>query len=315
MRSAFWGLASLLAFSAYSVSAGAQGGEDSPRAREEASRFYNEGLKAAEAGRWDEARESFLRAWGARKHWQIAANLGRAEIMLKKHRDAAEHLTYFLRNAPRETSKEELSKARELLMEARANVAEVTITVDVSGSDVLVSGALVGRAPLSDPIFVDPGSVVIEARREGYSPSRRSVDAAAGSSHTVDLRLTPHGAADRGAPSPVLMMSGIFASGALAGVGVASAVISRSKKAEAAQIHDRFQLSEAQCMEDGPCTRTRNAAREQYSTFAHASLFTLVGACAVGAGTAVYALTGSSSVKGSAFVGPNGGMVGISAVW
>jgi hypothetical protein len=201
--------------------------------------------------------------------------------------------------------------------EASAKVGEVTIAVDVGRADVFVNGTLVGRSPLVGPVFVDPGPVVIEARLDGYESSRSLMDVVTGSSHTVDLKLTRRGSTQQGTASNALIWSGIFASGALMGVGVVSAAISVSKKAEAAEVPERFQLNEAQCKDrdHSACRLTRNAARDQYSAFAYASLWSLVGACAFGAGTATYALMGSSSVKGSAFVGPNGGMVGLSAVW
>src|SRR5262245_39603845 len=64
-----------------------------------AARHYEDGVRAAKLTLWADAYQSFLAAWKLKQHYQIAANLGRAELMLKKYRDAAEHMAFFLREA------------------------------------------------------------------------------------------------------------------------------------------------------------------------------------------------------------------------
>src|SRR4051812_11230392 len=71
----------------------------SPEALAESSRLYDEGVKAADLGHWEKARGHFLEAWRIRRHWKVAVNLGRAETKVGKNRDAAEHLTFFLKEA------------------------------------------------------------------------------------------------------------------------------------------------------------------------------------------------------------------------
>src|SRR5262245_60764190 len=66
---------------------------------EQAAKHYEEGVKAARRGELDRAYEAFLSAWNEKRHFQIAANLGMTELQLGKHRDAAVHLSYFLRES------------------------------------------------------------------------------------------------------------------------------------------------------------------------------------------------------------------------
>jgi len=297
-----------------------------PDADDEASKLYEEGVKASKAEQWEKARDLFLQAWRIGRHWQIAANLGRVELKLGKHRDAAEHLAYFFKNAPSGLSEEEMQKARQLFREAREQVGEIKISTDVDGADLRVNGEPVGKAPLSDAVFVSPGDVVVEGRSEGYELKRVSVSVTAGSSHNVDLRLIPNQTLP---PSPqggasleqksglrdALVVSGILVSGLLAGAGTISAVVSASGKAEAADVLKRFDADTPQCRANEDCRETYNAARHQYSAFAYASLWSFVGACAVGAGTVTYAMVGSSSLKATALVSPGGGMVVLTAGW
>jgi hypothetical protein len=101
-------------------------------------------VRAAKLALWQRAYTSFLQAWRLKQHYQIAANLGRAELKLRKYRDAAEHLTYFLREASA-VGPDERKAAQAMLDEARAKVGALTIIVDRPGAVVLVDGVAIGR--------------------------------------------------------------------------------------------------------------------------------------------------------------------------
>src|SRR5277367_5778545 len=120
---------------------------------EKARQLYDEGLAAFKKGKVAEAHASYLAAWSLNKHWQIAANLADTEIELSKFREAAEHATYYLANAPANRTE----RAEALLKRALVRVAVLTITVEPAGAEVLVDDALAGTAPLPQPVFLDPG--------------------------------------------------------------------------------------------------------------------------------------------------------------
>jgi hypothetical protein len=160
-----------------------------PEALADAKRFYDEGVKAADASQWETAREQFLSSWRIRQHWKIAANLGRAEMKLNRYRDAAEHLTFFLREAPPEVPAEDRKATQQMLDKAKAKVGALTIRVNLPGAEVVVDGQVVGNAPLPGPVFVDPGQVFVEARLEGFARSRVGKVAVAGKEEMVSLQL------------------------------------------------------------------------------------------------------------------------------
>ena len=83
----------------------------SPEQDAEATRLYDEGRKLAKTDQWIKARDAFLRAWHLKPHWQIAAALGRAELKAGLHRDAAEHLTASLRDAPASLDEKRIGKS------------------------------------------------------------------------------------------------------------------------------------------------------------------------------------------------------------
>lgn len=151
-----------------------------------------EGKSASQAGQWQKARDAYHAAWQLKQDWKLAANLGRAEFQVGRYRDAAEHLAYCIREAPPGLSREapaEWNALRDLLQKARGKVEALAITVEPAGAEVVVGGVVVGRAPLRDPVFVEPGMVTIEARMAGYATGRVSLTAGAGKEEAVKLVL------------------------------------------------------------------------------------------------------------------------------
>lgn len=152
--------------------------------------LYNEGRDHYVAGRIDRAHASFLASWALKRHWQIAGMLGECELKLGKHRDAAEHLAFALRSGANQAKPEEIAAMRVSFAEARKQVGELEIQVDRVGAEVLVDGAVIGRTPLTEPVYVNAGEHELEARveqREGVKGKTR-VDA--GGTQSVALSFT-----------------------------------------------------------------------------------------------------------------------------
>jgi hypothetical protein len=168
-------------------------------ATERARELFLEGVKAAQAAQWRQAYASFLSAWSLKKHYQIAANLGDCELRLHLYRDAAEHLAFSLREFPVDASEDERAQTAAQLTRARAKVASVRLDVDVIGVEILVDGRPIGLTPLLDPIFVDPGEHLIEAKSSAGNGRSQSVTLAAGEEIAIELKVGPV----RAAPSPV----------------------------------------------------------------------------------------------------------------
>ena len=155
--------------------------------------LWREGTKAYRKGKLDRARLLYLSAFRAQRHYQIAGSLGHVEVALGKYRDGAEHVSFYLRETRDLPSSGPRDRAmlEQDLAAAQARIGVVAITVEPSGAEVLVDGALVGRAPLPDPVFVDPGRHVIEARRDGYRSIVEARELSPGSRAEVALKLAP----------------------------------------------------------------------------------------------------------------------------
>jgi hypothetical protein len=134
--------------------------------REQARHLYDEAIQYGKRGEYRKAKASLLAAWALIKTWEIAVNLGSAEMRLGHYRDAAEHLSWGIRDATRKVGETyaPLAKAKTLLAEAVQHVGQLKLLADEPGAAIFVDEEVVGKSPLSDPLFLDPGEHVITAR-------------------------------------------------------------------------------------------------------------------------------------------------------
>lgn len=292
---------------------------EATQADAETKRLYDEGVKAAGRGQWEQARQAFLEAWERKPHYQIAANLGRAELKAGKPRAAVEHLGYFLREAPEDVAPEDRAQAEALLAEARGQVGTLALQVEPAGAEVLVDGEPVEAASGALEVPVDPGHRVIEARREGYLPLRQEVDVAPGARVAVALRLKREKAPvappapEEGGRSLGVIGVGLGVTVAAAGAGVVLVVLGMGKASEL----DDFEENAEPTKEDKDKWLDLEQSR---ANLLNAGTWSLIGAGVVGGATAVYALTGKKAGgepprAGQIRVYPAGAGIAVSGRW
>jgi hypothetical protein len=307
-------------------------GQATPRASaavtpaKQAAKLYEEdGVKALNAQQWEKARTALLEAFNRERHCQIAANLGWAELMAGKPRDAAEHLSFFLREA-QDVSDADRQEAEKMLAEAKAAIGTVTVRVDAVGADVLVDGQAVGTSPLAEPVFVESGRRTFEARKAGLSPGHQVIEVAAGAAPVVEIRVTekaelpmpPRPTPGPATPTPgsgsqrsnTLIYAGISVSAGLATVGVVTAIGAALTKTEKESLDD---WHHGQCTKaNQACTNAFDSQNNRRFYLRNTAFWTFLGAGVLGVATGVYALTGrepasKSMPRAALLVSPQGG--------
>ncbi|WP_437328397.1 PEGA domain-containing protein [Sorangium sp. So ce381] len=293
--------------------------EETDALTDKARQLYEEGRQAAAAGKWADARASFLAAWAIKPHYQIASNLGVACVKLGRNREAAEYLTRYLREAPATKVKERQS-AEASLKEALAKIASVTVRVAPAGAEVTVDGAPVGKAPLADPVFLDPGKHEIGAKLDGHAPEARSIVAAAGEKLTAVLELKRMSAANMvvqsgpkelppapgtGHPGSGTRKALLVGGGIAAGVGVAAGVLltvmanaqaSEAEEKEKTLFDQGYSESSCRGMTMPGCKDLRDTVYAKVD-LSNAAFWSFVAGGAIGAGTLVYGLVTSKPVE------------------
>lgn len=284
--------------------------EEADALTDKARQLYEEGRAAAAAGKWADAHASFLAAWAIKNHYQIASNLGVTCLKLGKPRDAAAYLTLYLREAPASKVRERQA-AEASLKEALAKVASVTVQVAPAGAEVTVDGVVVGRAPLPDPVFLDPGPHELGARLDGHVPVKRQLEAKAGAAETVALQLERRPAPDavvgaEGAMTPgpgvpprdnvrtAVLVGGGIAAGAGVAAGVVLTVLSSGRASDAREIRSGLLADwggEHRCPygDQLRCAELKEAVYDKYN-LRSAAIWSFVAGGAIGVGTLIYGL-------------------------
>jgi hypothetical protein len=158
-------------------------------AQDEADRLFREGNELYKQKRFADAEALFEKAFAKKPAHDIAANLGYVELYQNKLVEAAEHLSYAVRIWPPTGKDDKRQGAIERLAKVKAEIATLTIEVNVAGAHVTIGEREVGTSPLAGEVFADAGRVVVRVKREGYVDAERAIDVAKGSAQTVSVVL------------------------------------------------------------------------------------------------------------------------------
>lgn len=148
---------------------------------------YEEGVKALDEKRFEDARLAFEQAFKLIGSPAVLLNLGVAESKTNRCVDAGNHLHRFLREHKAATP-DNRALATSTLEECKKKVSTLSISVDAPASEIAIDGKVVGRSPLEDPYFVEPGPHVVTASNNGKSATNK-VDVLKGGSSSVLLTL------------------------------------------------------------------------------------------------------------------------------
>lgn len=261
---------------------------------DEVTKLTNDGLKALKTGKAEEARRLLAKAYELRPMYRLAAELGRAEVGVRKFREAAAHLTTAMRDKPDNVPEADVKAWEDALAQATAQLGVLRINVQPLGAEVLVGGQSVGTAPLPGPIFVEPGQVQIEAKAEGYMGLRTTKTLAAGAEEAVDFHLHRDGGAFAPGPAPAgsptifkgitlpIAITGAALSAAGTLLGASFAIVSAVKASKSHGLEE----PDATC--GATCKDQFDALQKQKVTFAGASMWSFIGAGAVLLGTSTF---------------------------
>ncbi|WP_437693427.1 hypothetical protein [Sorangium sp. So ce176] len=170
---------------------------------EVARQRYEDGVKAYDAGRFEDARTAFRQVYTLKQHPAVLLNLGQSELRSNHLEDAGNHLQQFLREHTTATP-EQRAAAEKAIADVKRRTGFIVVVADANGADISIDGTLVGKAPLPDPVFVTPGKHTLFATYQDRSATTQ-VDAKIGAATPATLTLGTTGAAPApvaGAPTP-----------------------------------------------------------------------------------------------------------------
>jgi hypothetical protein len=145
---------------------------------QEARARFKEGVDLYDKGQYEKARSKFLRAYALRHHPSILLNLGLSSLKSGHPADAARYLTQFQREATSATPQEH-SDADKGITEARTKDGRLDVSAP-TGTEISVDDTVIGNAPLSDSVDVDPGQHTVKAKASDGTVDSRTVNTSVG---------------------------------------------------------------------------------------------------------------------------------------
>lgn len=217
---------------------------------ERAMVLFRKGIEAHKAGNLLEAEGYYRTAFDLRKSYDISGNLGDVELKLGKPRDAAEHLSFTMNNFPLTGKPELRERMQKAYEEARQQVGAVRISVNVERAEISLNKRVIGKSPMNEEYFVDPGEHTFEATLKGYKAAQQTIKADKGTQLEIKLNLiaiAPPPPPKR-SKTPAVVLGVGAAVGFGAGLGLF--LLSNSKLDEAKQLTSDIVAANGTCREE-----------------------------------------------------------------
>jgi hypothetical protein len=173
----------------------------------------------------------------------------------------------------------------------------------VLGTDrIRVGGVSVGRAPLADEVFVEPGPRTIEARLAKHVAASKTLEAKKGGAERIELTLVPEsGSADEPNRLPAYIAFGVGGAGLVLGIVAGGVTIAKTNALG------------GKCDASNVCTKSLRGDFDEANTFANVSnVGFIVAGIGAAVGTTLLVLSvrkapaQASVVAGPGFVGVKG---------
>lgn len=171
--------------------------EPAPSARDsearlrEARAHVRKGQQFYEEEAFEGARAEFQRAYDQSGSYKILYNLALVSVQLHDFATAYQNYERYLHDGGAQIPEERAAEVQKALDALRQRVALVHAGCNVDGAEITVDDRVVGAAPLSKPVMVNPGEHKIGARKKDYQPAYRHVSLTASEASRVRLELAP----------------------------------------------------------------------------------------------------------------------------
>ena len=134
----------------------------------------------------------FKRAYEvSNKDYRVLYNIAQCEYQLTNYVGAFNAFEKYLADGGDKVKEDKRAEVSAELAKLKSRLGIVTLKVEPSGAQVTVDGDVVGKAPLSEPVKLNPGSHKVEVTASGYERTLESVEVGGGDVRTVDVKLKP----------------------------------------------------------------------------------------------------------------------------
>lgn len=173
---------------------------------DEARTRFQRGVDLYRDGSFDAALAEFTKAYELSPNYRVLYNIAQVQSERHDYVAALNLFEKYLREGGTEVPADRREQVTKEITALKGRVAQVTVSADADGAELLVDGVSAGTLPLTEPVIVNAGVRQLQVRKAGYEPSSRTETIAGGDTVHLDFKLkpsvtaTPAGGAPQGAP-------------------------------------------------------------------------------------------------------------------
>jgi hypothetical protein len=171
--------------------------------------WFDRGLTALDAGRYDDAIRAFERSYALRPSPVVLYNLGLALRATGRVREAIAALERFVQRPADGTTSAQLAAVRQEITRLRGTLATLELDVTPRATRAVIDAGEV--LPTRGSLQIDPGPHSVALSLDGYRPETRLINAARGRSVTLAAQLelsdpSPHIQVESNVPSAAVLV-------------------------------------------------------------------------------------------------------------
>jgi hypothetical protein len=159
--------------------------------QDEAEALIKKGLELRRQGQNLEALPFFQRAYSLYPSSRSGAQLGFVEQAVGLSLEAEKHITATLADEGDQWVRRNKTAIVQALSEIRATLGRLIIDTTPGSATVFINGAVVPARELAHPVYVKPGSTLLEVRHPGFVSQSRSLTILAGTTQRQSFTLLP----------------------------------------------------------------------------------------------------------------------------
>ncbi|MBA3391438.1 MAG: PEGA domain-containing protein [Deltaproteobacteria bacterium] len=154
----------------------------------EARVHFQQGVALYGTGDYAAALVEFEASYRMNRQPFVLKNIGLAQKGLFRYSEAIATFEKYLSSSTKLTPPDP-GQTQQLIIDMKALLADVTLTVTPDGAQVSVDGRVVGLTPLPNVLQLATGTHSVEASAEGYEPAKRDIMVSAGVPLTLEMAL------------------------------------------------------------------------------------------------------------------------------
>jgi hypothetical protein len=167
------------------------GGESTEGSKAEAKKYFKMGVEAFAKESYEDALEYFSKSYEQYPKVKVLYNIGMCQRAVYDFKGAVETFKRYLEEGKKKINRKKRKQVEDLVIEMESSLAQMTILTNENGASILVDGEEVGASPIQSIMTINPGSHVVEAKKEGFMTAKEQIVLSSGDHEVVSLTLVP----------------------------------------------------------------------------------------------------------------------------